>query len=67
MHTIACQDMGIEGCPFVAKGETMEEAMMQLKDHGDAVHPTEIKQMMDSGMTEEQMMEKMKMVAKEEM
>lgn len=67
MHTIACQDVsGIE-CPFVAKGETMEEAMGQLKDHGMGMHQEELAKMMAEGMSEEQMMEKMKSVAKEEM
>ncbi len=64
MNTIACADMGMEGCPFVAEGETMEAAMASLKEHGTAAHADAIKAMMDGGMTEEQMAEKMQSVAK---
>lgn len=66
MTTIACQDMGIAGCDFVAKGETMEEAMGALKEHGMSVHAEEIKGMMDAGMTEDAMAAKMQEVAKTE-
>jgi predicted small metal-binding protein len=64
MTKIACADMGMD-CPFVAEGETMEQAMGALQHHGDEVHADAIKEMMANGMTEEQMMEKMKSVAKE--
>ncbi len=64
MNSIACADMGIEGCPFVAEGETMEEAMMKSKEHATATHAAEIEKMMADGMTEESMMEKMKSVVK---
>lgn len=63
MYKIACKDMGMETCPFVAEGETMEEAMMQLKNHGTETHAAEMEKMMADGMTEEMMMEKMKSVA----
>lgn len=64
MVTIACQDMGMNGCPFVASGETMEAATAALKEHGNAVHADAMKAMMDGGMTEDALMEKMKEVAK---
>lgn len=66
MYSIACQDMGIEGCPFVAQSDTMEGAQSILKEHGSVTHPDKIKEMMDGGMTEEMMMNKMKEVAKTE-
>lgn len=56
----------MEGCPFVAKGENLETAMMQLKEHGMSVHGPEMQKMMAEGMTEAMMMDKMKSIAKTE-
>lgn len=66
MYSIACQVMGIAGCPFIAKSDTMEGAQSMLKEHGNTTHPDKIKEMMDGGMTEEMMMNKMKEVIKTE-
>jgi predicted small metal-binding protein len=66
MHTIVCQEVSGLACPFVAKGETMEEAMMELKSHGMEMHMAELSKMMSEGMTEEMMMNKMKEAAKTE-
>ena len=63
MYKIACQDMGL-ACPFIAEDETLEGAMMKSKDHSLHIHAAEIKKMMDEGMTEDAMMEKMKTIAK---
>jgi hypothetical protein len=62
MTKIACQDMGIDGCAFVAEGETFEAAAASLKEHGAANHAEALQA---SGMTEEAMVEKMKAVAQE--
>jgi len=37
MFTLACKDMGLE-CAYVAKGNTIEEAIEDLKRHGVMVH-----------------------------
>jgi predicted small metal-binding protein len=66
MHSIACQDVSGLACPFVAQGESMDEAMMELRNHGMESHPTELMQMMNEGMTEEMLVEKMKSAAKSE-
>ena len=46
MMSLACKDMGMEGCDFVASGETKEAVMSALMEHGAAAH----------GMTHEAMM-----------
>jgi predicted small metal-binding protein len=38
MMSLACKDMGVEGCDFVAQGETKEEVMMKLGEHGASAH-----------------------------
>jgi len=35
--TLACKDMGLD-CPYVAKGENMEELMADGGKHGKQVH-----------------------------
>ena len=37
---IHCQDMGAD-CDFVARGETIEEALLAGAEHGKAVHGIE--------------------------
>jgi len=34
---LACQDLGI-ACPYVARGETMEELMADMGPHAKEVH-----------------------------
>ncbi|MDP3956720.1 MAG: DUF1059 domain-containing protein [bacterium] len=46
MKTLACKDMGMPDCDFVAKAETAEEVMMQAGEHVKTAH----------GMTDEQLM-----------
>lgn len=46
MMTLACKDMGMEGCEFVAKGETKEEMMGSLMEHGTAAHAMTMEAMM---------------------
>ena len=62
MKTLACKDVCGEKCitcPFVAKGETDEDAMKQLDKHGKKVHPKEVGEMTKT-MSKEQMMALMK-------
>ena len=53
-------DMGVN-CPFVAEGETPEEAAMKLEQHAAEAHPEEVKKMAET-MTPEEM--KAAMIAK---
>lgn len=59
MVTIACRDMGFD-CDYVAKGEDMDAAMSDLKEHGMSVH-----NLAEADMTPE-MADKMRQMAKEE-
>jgi len=65
MKTLGCNDVSGLACSYVAKGETDEQVMEDLKNHGNTVHPEEIKKMME-GMSEEELMQKMKENIKEE-
>ncbi len=60
MKNISCMDMGVT-CPFVAEGETPEEAAMKLEQHAAVAHP-EVVQKMAETMTPEEM--KAAMIAK---
>jgi predicted small metal-binding protein len=37
-YTLACKDAGQTSCPFVARGETKEEAFAQAAKHAKEVH-----------------------------
>lgn len=52
MKTLACSDMGLT-CPFVAKGETVEDVVAQLAKHGNENHPEEVKVMKAQNSEEE--------------
>lgn len=44
MHILKCkdiEDIGIEDCDYVAKGETKEEAVNMVKEHLESEHPEE--------------------------
>lgn len=58
MKKLACASMGM-ACPFVAEGETDEEVMGKLTEHGMSAHPEEVGKMM-SEMGEDAMKEKMR-------
>lgn len=45
MKTLSCEDMGVKGCPFVAKGETDKEVMDMLKEHAMTAHPEKMEEM----------------------
>ena len=36
--TLACKDTGTVDCPYVARGETEEEVLMDAGKHGKEVH-----------------------------
>ena len=36
--TLACKDMGMTECPFVARGQTMEELMNDAGKHAKEIH-----------------------------
>lgn len=58
MKKLACASMGM-ACPFVAEGETDEEVIGKLSEHGMATHPQEVGKMMEE-MGQDGMMDKMK-------
>ncbi len=39
MKSLACADMGMPTCSFVAKGATDEEVMNMLMEHVKTAHP----------------------------
>lgn len=40
MKTLSCRDMG-SNCPFIAKGETVDEVIRKMADHHKTEHPME--------------------------
>ena len=36
--TLACKDAGMKECPFVARGQTVEEVLNNAGKHGKEVH-----------------------------
>lgn len=42
MKTIACADVGMKDCPFVANGATEEEVMDNMKSHTKKEHPARV-------------------------
>ncbi len=55
MKKIACAEMGIKGCSFVATGQTDDEVKRKLNEHGMSAHgdmmkgmkPADMKKMSD--------------------
>jgi predicted small metal-binding protein len=60
MKSLACKDMGIADCDFVATAETEEEVMAQITEHGKSAH-----QMTDEQMSTPENVEKMKAAMKD--
>ncbi len=54
MKNISCMDMGVT-CPFVAEGETAEEAVTNLTAHATTTHPEEVAKMTPEAMKEAMM------------
>ncbi len=63
MYTLACKDMGMMDCPFVAKGNSPEEAMKASMGHAMGAHANELEKMKKT-MSEGQMMDAMKKAVK---
>lgn len=51
-YSFACQDIG-ETCPFVAKGETIDEVIAQAAKHAKEVHGYTDEQLNDPKMMEQ--------------
>jgi predicted small metal-binding protein len=62
MFTLACADLGMPSCPFVAKGDTEDGVIMAMKEHALSVHPEAMEKM--KGMPEADMMAMMKKAIK---
>ena len=50
---LACKDLGMENCDFVAKGSTMEEFMASAAQHGKEVHGYTDEQLNDPKLAEQ--------------
>ncbi len=64
MKKLSSRDLGLND-DFVAEGETDEEVMQKMKEHGQQFHAEEVKKMMET-MSEEEMIAMMKSKIKEE-
>jgi predicted small metal-binding protein len=51
-YTLACADTGIS-CPYVAKGETMDELMTDAGEHAKKVHSYTDEQLNDPELMKE--------------
>ncbi len=54
MKTLACKDMGVMDCDFMATAETAEEAMKMATDHAMTAHAEKMAEMAKT-MTPEEM------------
>jgi predicted small metal-binding protein len=52
-YTLACRDAGQPTCPFVARGNTVDETLAQAAKHGKEVHRYTEKQLSDPKMIEQ--------------
>ena len=59
--TLACKDLGMPTCPFVARGETMEQVMTNSAKHAKEVH-----NYTDEQLNNPEMMAKIKAAIKQE-
>ncbi|UCF07257.1 MAG: DUF1059 domain-containing protein [Thermoplasmata archaeon] len=60
-YTLACSDTGMTGCPYVARGQTMEELMDDAGQHAKRVHSYTDEQLNDP-----ELLKQLKLVIKEE-
>jgi predicted small metal-binding protein len=65
MKTLACKDLGMKECNFVAKGETAEEAVDASTDHAMEAHKDKMDEMAKT-MNPDQMHAKMLSKVKDE-
>ena len=66
MYTLACKDMGMASCPFVAEGETKEDVLKMMGEHGMKNHYKEMQESMGK-MTKEEIGKMMTGKIKEKM
>lgn len=52
-YTLACKDAGQPTCPFVARGNTVDETLAQAAKHGKEVHGYTNAQLSDPKMREQ--------------
>ena len=45
MKALACKDLGVMDCEFVAKAETAEEAVKMATDHAMSAHKEKVEEM----------------------
>lgn len=64
MKSISCRDMGMD-CPWVGKGETLEDLAKQVKDHHMAEHPEYYEDTMKN-MSDDEIMDMIEPYVKEE-
>lgn len=64
MKSLACKDMGVSECNFVAKADTAEEVIKKASEHAMRVHADKIREMSQS-MSEEEMKQAMMAAVKE--
>lgn len=57
---LACRDLGVD-CPYVSRGETMEELMIEATKHAKEIH-----RYTDEQLTDPKMMEQIKAAVKQE-
>lgn len=62
MYNLSCKDVSELECRFVAKGNSEEEVMADLTEHGIAKHLDVIQAKMASGVTQEQIEDKMRLL-----
>lgn len=65
MKTLSCHDVSGQDDDFIAKGETDEDVIKQLSEHGQTAHPEMLKEWSEK-MTPEEMTALMKEKIKEE-
>lgn len=67
MKTLACKDLGLAKCDFVAKGETIDDVVNQVYEHANKAHKNKVDEMMTKdNMTTDQVKDMMASKVKEE-
>lgn len=52
MKKLACADLGMENCPFVAAGESDEEVKGKMMAHAAEIHPEKLEGLDDAAKAE---------------
>jgi predicted small metal-binding protein len=51
MYKLQCKNLGTPECDYVAKGETSEEVVRNMKEHARSTHPDKVNGMSDADLT----------------